>query len=204
MGILDRIRKFFSRSGSSSNSRDPFRHGPTSHRNDGFNNVVQHSYQVQQNRHFNVSNIHTSSQRSANVRDKPSAGALHRTNTLSATTRRSNTQDIKQDADLKRANSCKGFTLPVLGQAVFSESNTTTNVSQYRCSTQSNKSKRISAEHSTTGGHCAGGNKTKTLNTLENTLKPEYSKQTANQRTLSLASSTGNAENRFSGYSVRG
>ena len=68
MGILDRIRKFFSRSGSSSNSRDPFRHGPTSHRNDGFNNVVQHSYQVQQNRHFNVSNIHTSSQRSANVR----------------------------------------------------------------------------------------------------------------------------------------
>jgi hypothetical protein len=222
MGIFDRIRKIFSRSDSSSTSRNrsPHEHGARLHGHNNevateINHVVQRSYQVEHNRHFTIS---ASSQRSSNVTDRPSATALHRSNTTSVAARASNTSHTQPDIDLKRANSCKGFALPLSGNAIHSAeyvklTNTAKNVSQLPRSTGSHEvhvkddskisiendygqkyqrpsdSKAISATYGTTS---VSKSKAPDLNILQRTTKPEYRKQTANQNTLS---NMGNVDN---------
>ena len=210
MGIFGRIRKFFSRSDSSSTSTDRFSHGARllGHSNDvatESSHVVQRSYQVEHNRHFNVS---TSSERSSNVIDSPQDNALHRSNTTSVTARASNASHRQPYANLERAISCKEFTLPLLRNAIYSAeyvkaTNTSANVSQFpRRSTGSEESKvdskisneknygqkyprpsHSSAEYITTGiGE--SGRKAPNLNILQSTQKPGHTKQTTNQNTL--------------------
>ena len=237
MGIFDRIRTIFSRSSSSSTNGGRLRHDRTSHQNKNetaneFINVVQHSYQVEQNCHFNASNIHTSSQSSANVRDKSSAGALQHTSTASCTTRGSNMQDLKHNADFEKANSNEALKYHeevTLRNTIYSadwvkaSSHTVTNVSQLPRSTQSqanvkdesnqndykrvswrpNESKAISAEHNTTDGNCASKNKANSC-ILQNTLNPEYRKQTAAERNVKPATKLQGSSETFSSFESLG
>ncbi len=189
MGLFGRIRKnirkLFSRSDSSSTSTDRFSHGARFDVATESNHVVQRSYQVEHNRHFNVS---TSSERSSNVIDRPQATALHRSNTTSVTARASNASHRQPDANLERANSCKEFTLP--------NKYTSTNVSQFPHSTGSQKinvkvDSKISNEKNygqkyprPTTGIGESDRKAPKLNILQSTQKPECTKQTTNQNTL--------------------
>jgi hypothetical protein len=105
MGILDRIRKIFSRSKSSNKDR-------------ASNRVFQRSYEVEHDKHFNIPTSNPT--RSSNVTGRSSATALHRSNTISGTAQASGASYREPDADFKRTNSCKGLTSPLAGDAVYS------------------------------------------------------------------------------------
>ena len=121
MEIFDRIRKFFSRSESSSTNR-------------ASNRVVQRSYQVEHCQHFNVS---TSRPISSNVIERSSANVLYRSNTTSITTQESRWSHSQPDANLKRTNLCNAPTLPLLPDTVYlpeyaKKGNTAASVSELR------------------------------------------------------------------------
>ena len=106
MGIFDRIRKIFSRSNSSTTSRDRnYSRGCIGQ----FDNVAWRSYLDEQNRHFNTS---ADNQRSSNVGEKPLAAAHCQSNIASVKARTSNISQTQRDVNLhsEGANSCKGFT----------------------------------------------------------------------------------------------
>ena len=129
MGIFDRIRKIFSRSNSSTTSRDRnYSRGCIGQ----FDNVAWRSYLDEQNRHFNTS---ADNQRSSNVGEKPLATAHCQSNIASVKAQTSNTSQTQRDVNLhsEGASSCKGFTF--LDYAKIS--NTATNeVAELPCSAE--------------------------------------------------------------------
>ena len=200
MKIFDRIRKFFSRSESSSTNR-------------ASNRVVQRSYQVEHCQHFNVSTNRT---RSSNVIETSSANVLYRSNTTSITTQASSRSPSQPDANLKRTNSCNATVLSLSRDTVYlpeyaKKSNTAASVSELprlkgsneltddskisianhyrRKYPRPNDSEAVSAEYNITSFSESKRKAASDLNSMQSTTKP---KPTLNRNTLSSA---GNIDN---------